>query len=89
VDVAMKRLVDQNFADQSFASLQRRTSLERLTSLQSFASLASLMAEIGRSPILVAQSPAPLPEGFEEVDRAILAWIAGETHRMRRHATLM
>jgi hypothetical protein len=74
----MKRPTDQSFA-----------SLQNLASLQSFASLESLMAEIGRSPIIVTQPPAPLPEGFEEVDRTILAWIAGEAHRMRRHATLM
>jgi hypothetical protein len=74
----MKRPTDQSFA-----------SLQNLASLQRFASLESLMAEISRSPIIITQPRVSLPEGFEEVDRTILTWIAGEAHRTRRHATLM
>jgi hypothetical protein len=66
VEVAMKGLMDQDFAG-----------------------VSALMAEIARSPIMVAQPPALLPAGFEDVDVAILAWLAGEAQRMRRHVTLM
>jgi hypothetical protein len=56
---------------------------------QSFASVETLAAAIARSPIVVRQSATPLPAGFDEVDLAILAWLAGEAQRMRRHAALM
>jgi hypothetical protein len=65
-----------------------RTVSQRPTD-QSFASVETLMAEIARSPIVILQSAPPLPAGFDEVDVAILAWLAGEAQRMRRHATLM
>jgi hypothetical protein len=55
---------------------------------QKFVSVETLTAAIARSPIVVAQSPTLLPDGFEEVDLAILAWLAGEAQRVRR-ATLM
>ena len=41
------------------------------------------MAEIARSPIVVAQPATLLPAGFEDVDVAILAWLAAEARRMR------
>jgi hypothetical protein len=55
---------------------------------QDLAGVVALMAEIARSPIVVARPQAALPAGFEDVDVAILAWLAGEGQRMRR-ATLM
>jgi hypothetical protein len=55
---------------------------------QNLVSVETLMAAIARSPIVVAPPPTLLPAGFEEVDLAILAWLAGEAQRMRR-ATLM
>ena len=56
---------------------------------QSSAGVEGLMAEIARSPIVVRRSAPLLPTGFDEVDVAILAWLAGEAQRARRHATLM
>jgi hypothetical protein len=56
---------------------------------QSLISVETLAATIARSPIVVRQSATPLPNGFDEVDVAILAWIAGEAQRARRHAKLM
>jgi hypothetical protein len=55
---------------------------------QDFAGVEAIMAEIARSPIAVAPPSTLLPAGFEDVDVAILAWLAGEAQRMRR-ATLM
>ena len=56
---------------------------------QSFVSAETLAAAIARSPIVIRQSVTSLPAGFDEVDVSILAWLAGEAQRMRRHATLM
>jgi hypothetical protein len=56
---------------------------------QSFVSVETLAAAIARSPIVILQSAAPVPAGFDDVDVAILAWIAGEAQRVRRHAKLM
>ena len=59
--------------------------------------LATLLAAIGHSPILVAQTTqrrqlAPcrrLPEGFDQADIAVLEWIAGEGRRAGRTLLLM
>jgi hypothetical protein len=56
---------------------------------QNRASVEALVAEIARSPIVVAEPVSLFPAGFEEVDLAILAWLAGEARRMRRSAALM
>jgi hypothetical protein len=56
---------------------------------QSFASVETLAAAIARSPIVIRQSATLLPAGFDEVDVTILAWLAGEAQRARRHAKLM
>lgn len=48
--------------------------------------LQAILAIIGRSPIAVAR-PAPafdLPDGFTEVDVAVLDWIAAEGRRLGR-----
>jgi hypothetical protein len=46
---------------------------------QGRATLKRLVAAIARSPIVVARGPKPrLPAGFDEVDIAILEWIAAE-----------
>jgi hypothetical protein len=56
---------------------------------QNPASLETLVSAIAGSPIVVVP-PAPLlPAGFEEVDIAILSWLAGEAARMRRSFALM
>jgi hypothetical protein len=48
--------------------------------------IAMLAAAIARSPIVVAQAPARrrLPDGFEDVDVAVLDWIAAEGRRVGR-----
>jgi hypothetical protein len=52
--------------------------------------LRTLTAAIARSPIVVAPQRAPrLPAGFEEVDAAILEWIAGEARRIGHRLPLM
>jgi hypothetical protein len=44
---------------------------------------------IARSPIVMARSAARFPAGFDEVDAAILDWIAAEGRRMGRGFALM
>lgn len=51
--------------------------------------LELLAAAIARSPIVVAQPRARLPDGFEEVDVAILDWIVAEGRRLGRGFVLM
>jgi hypothetical protein len=63
--------------------------VDRRPTDQSFASVETLAAAIARSPIVVRQAATPLPAGFDDVDLAILAWLAGEAQQVRRHATLM
>jgi hypothetical protein len=48
--------------------------------------IETLVATIARSPIVVAQAPARrgLPDGFEDVDVAMLDWIAAEGRRVGR-----
>ena len=51
--------------------------------------LHALMATIARSPIVVRRPAVPLPAGFDEVDVAILNWIAAEARQLRSRAALM
>ena len=48
--------------------------------------IATLAAAIARSPIFVPQAAVRrrLPDGFEDVDVAILDWIAAEGRRVSR-----
>jgi hypothetical protein len=43
--------------------------------------LETLVAAVARSPIVVARPAALLPAGFDEVDVAVLRWIAAETRQ--------
>jgi hypothetical protein len=52
-------------------------------------SVETIAATIARSPIVVLPPVTLLPAGFEEVDLAILNWLAGEARRMRRSFALM
>ncbi|MGO9628309.1 MAG: hypothetical protein ACLPXW_04850 [Xanthobacteraceae bacterium] len=49
----------------------------------------ALVAAIACSPIIVLPPVTLLPAGFEEVDVAILNWLAAEARRMRRSLSLM
>lgn len=51
--------------------------------------VGALAAAIARSPIVVKQPQASLPAGYEEVDVAILNWIAAEGRRIGRIVVLM
>lgn len=54
--------------------------------------LGTIAAVIARSPIIVAQPPVPvrgLPAGFDQVDAAILDWIAAEGRRIGHSFTRM
>jgi hypothetical protein len=51
--------------------------------------LETIAAVIRRSPIVVEQPAARLPDGFEEVDVAILDWIAAEGRRLGRNFVRM
>ncbi len=50
-----------------------------------FPDLATLAAVIARSQIIVVAEPATaLPDGYDEVDVAVLEWIAAEGRRAGR-----
>jgi hypothetical protein len=49
----------------------------------------ALVAAIARSPIVVARPVTLLPDGFDEVDVAILNWIAAEARHLRGGFALM
>ena len=51
--------------------------------------LETLTAAIARSPIVVKRRPTRLPVGFDEVDVAVLEWIAAEARRVGRGFRLM
>jgi len=51
--------------------------------------LEALISAIARSPIVVKHRAARLPDGFDDVDVAILEWIAAETLHRRRGVNLM
>jgi hypothetical protein len=46
-------------------------------------SIDALVAAIARSPIVVPRPATLLPAGFDEVDLAILNWIAAEARQLR------
>jgi hypothetical protein len=52
-------------------------------------SVETITATIAGSPIVVLPPVTLLPSGFEEVDVAILNWLAGEARHMRRSFALM
>ena len=52
-------------------------------------SVETIAATIAGSPIVVLAPVTLLPPGFEEVDLAILNWLAGEAQHMRRSFALM
>jgi hypothetical protein len=43
--------------------------------------LETLVAAVARSPIIVTRPAALFPAGFDEVDVAVLRWIAAETRQ--------
>jgi hypothetical protein len=47
-------------------------------------SIKTFAAVIGRSPIVMVRPTARLPAGFDDVDVAILDWIAAECRRIGR-----
>jgi hypothetical protein len=49
--------------------------------------LQVIVATIGRSPIAVALPQVDLPDGFTEVDVAVLDWIAAEGRRLNHGYT--
>jgi hypothetical protein len=49
----------------------------------------TLAAVIARSPIVVARPASRLPAGFDDVDVAILNWIAAEARLRHRVFTMM
>jgi hypothetical protein len=57
-----------------------------MTTIDQRPDIETLAAAIARSPIVVAQAPAcrRLPDSFEDVDVAILDWIAAEGRRVGR-----
>jgi hypothetical protein len=60
----------------------------KLSDDQDAVALETLVAAVVQSPIIVARPAVLLPAGFDEVDLAILNWIAAEA-RQRRGFTLM
>jgi len=56
---------------------------------QKAVSLETIAATIAGSPIVIMPPVTLLPAGFEEVDVAILDWLAGEAQRMRRGFAFM
>jgi hypothetical protein len=58
-------------------------SLETLVS-----SIASPQSSIALSPIIGSQATRSLPASFEEVDVAVLKWIAAEARRMSQRFIL-
>ncbi len=51
--------------------------------------LETLLAAIACSPIMIARPAPRLPAGFEDIDMAILNWIAAEARLSRRVFVLM
>jgi hypothetical protein len=56
---------------------------------QDQSTVEALIAAIARSPIVVARPAARLPAGFDDVDVAILNWIAAEARLGHRIFTMM
>jgi hypothetical protein len=63
-------------------AMERSTDQDGLT-------VEALIAAIARSPIVVPRPATLFPAGFEEVDVAILSWIAAEARHMRHTVVLM
>jgi hypothetical protein len=53
------------------------------------ADIETLVEVIAASPIVVPDPLLALPAGFDEVDAAILQWIAAEAMRRRRLVAMM
>jgi hypothetical protein len=53
------------------------------------AALDLILAVIARSQIVLAARSVSLPAGFEDIDIAVLNWIAAEGHRIGRSFTQM
>jgi hypothetical protein len=60
----------------------------RLSTDQDYATVEALAATIAHSPIVVPRPATLLPVGFDEVDVAILNWIAAEARRLRNLALM-
>jgi hypothetical protein len=56
---------------------------------QDYPTVETLVAAIERSPIVVARPAPRLPAGFDDVDVAILNWIAAEVRLGHRVFTMM
>jgi hypothetical protein len=54
----------------------------KLSIRQDDVTLEMLVAAIAHSPIVMARPAKRLPDGFDDVDAAILDWIAAEGHRL-------
>jgi hypothetical protein len=61
----------------------------KLSTDQDSLTVEALVAAIARSPIILARPATLLPAAFEEVDVAILNWIAAEARHMRHAVVLM
>jgi hypothetical protein len=61
----------------------------KLSTDQDSLTVEALVAAVARSPIIVPRPATLLPAGFEEVDVAILKWIAAEARHMRHTVVLM
>ena len=55
---------------------------------QDRACLEALAAAVARSPIVVLRPATLLPAGFDDIDVAILNWIAAEARQLRRAALM-
>lgn len=51
--------------------------------------LEAVVATISRSPIVIASPTACFPAGYDEVDIAVLEWIAAEGRRTGRGIRVM
>jgi hypothetical protein len=56
---------------------------------QEYPTLEALVAAIEHSPIVVARTATSLPAGFDDVDVAVLDWIAAEGRRIGRDFVVM
>jgi hypothetical protein len=60
-----------------------RKAMMRLPIDQNGPSVEALIAVVARSPIVVPRPAASLPAGYDDVDLAILNWIAAEARQLR------
>jgi len=61
----------------------------KVAAVQQQVAVHALTAAIARSPIVLARSTARLPDHFDDVDAAILEWIAAEARNFRRRVASM